>query len=161
MKLNYFKTNEFRGQKRLVSPRLLVMLDVYRFMLDEKVMISPHKAAIGREDGTSQHNYRRYGEVRALDVMPEGIHTLEDAERSVEIARMIGFTGIGFYPHWDLDGNPENGLRPGLHLDVREDRMPTNPSTWGGVKREGKQVYVSIEEALSEMKTETGLSFGI
>lgn len=161
MKLNYFHTDEFRGQKAQVSPRLLVMVDVYRFMWDDKVMVSPHPNAIGRTDGGGQHDYKRWGEVRALDLMPEGIVTLENAERSIEIARTIGFTGIGFYPHWDLDGNPENGVRPGIHLDVREDRTPENPAIWGGVKQGKKQVYVSIDEALAEMKTETGMSFGI
>lgn len=158
--LIHFKPHEFRGQIEIISPRLLVMLDVFRFMWDRKVYISAHPNAIGRTTGTSRHNYKRYGEVQAIDVMPEGILDQDDAELAVEIAQTIGFTGIGYYPHWDVDGDPTNGLAPGLHLDVRTSSSPSRPDTWGGVKAigqmprpENEQVYVGLTTALEQTIT--------
>lgn len=146
MRLHYFSTKEFRGQKRLISPRLLVNIDTFRHMWGRPVIVSPHPAAIGRDSGNSQHNYLIHGETRAIDLMPQGMDSYEEAQRAIGIARMIGFTGIGIYPHWKPS--------PGIHLDVREDRAPSHPAVWGGIQVDGKQVYVSLEEALSEMKTE-------
>ncbi|HSH25400.1 MAG TPA: hypothetical protein VLA13_07670, partial [Massilibacterium sp.] len=72
-KLTYFSRSEFdRGGRNWFNdmcPSLLVRLDVLRNMWGAPIVISPHPDAIGREDDTdSQHNIRKWGEVRAVDV---------------------------------------------------------------------------------------------
>ena len=137
-----------------MCPRLLVLTDTFRFQWAKPITISNNNFALGRRLGQgseSQHNIDKHGEVRALDCFPGGIKTRSDAEYAVSLAKELGFTGIGFYPHW-------NG-GPGLHLDTRRDREPGAPSIWGAVNNEqGKQIYVSLEEALlamSDLGTDT------
>jgi hypothetical protein len=141
----FFKKTEFvRGRNwyELCDVRLLILLDTFRLQWGAPVDISPHIKAIGREDGSSQHNYKRWGKVKAIDIMPRGI--LDDPDTAIDIANAIGFTGIGYYPHWFIGDN----VRGGLHLDVRQGD-PMNPATWGGVRTKKGQVYVSLEEALN------------
>lgn len=141
--LMHFATHEFvRGEEEWwsrTSPRLLVLLDLFREHWSAPVVISPHHRAIGRHDGTSQHNVERWGEVRAVDIMPDGLD--DRRHEAVTLARRVGFTGIGLYPDWQPSA--------GLHLDVRIDRVPGNPAMWGGVRRDGRQVLVSIEDAMA------------
>jgi len=127
------------------SPRLLVMLDVFRFQWGRPVHISGHKKALGRElgDSFSQHNVDRWGELRAADLQPEGMITRDEAERALAIAESLGFTGFGLYPHWSGG--------PGLHLDVRHDRDPGSPVTWGAVLGASGQMFVSLQDALEVM----------
>ena len=153
MKLHYFKTEEFRGQKSKIDPRLLILLDTFRHVWGQPVAISAHPNAIGRDNGDSYHNYVKHGEVYAIDVMPFGIEGYEDALRAAAAARMVGFTGIGFYPHWKP--------RPGLHLDTRPNRHPDNPALWGGIRVNGRQVYTEMEDALGAMKHEADNHMGI
>ena len=144
--LYYFKPDEFQrdGVDWLpqMSPRLLVMLDVLRHQWGQPIQISGSREALGRYagDSQSQHNVDQWGEVRAADIMPAGILQDDQAHDFFMLARSIGFTGLGFYPDW----NPA----PGFHLDVREDHKPGDPATWGGVLRQGHQVYVSMNDAL-------------
>ena len=97
----------------------------------------------------SQHNVDRWGEVRAVDIMPEGIHTREDARRFRQLAEDCGFTGIGFYPHW--------APRPGFHVDVRVNVNEHYVASWGRLKvpkknpRDKGYVDVGIETAISEL----------
>ena len=127
----------------LMSPRLLVMLDIFRHRWGAPVMISPNRIALGRylgEDNASEHNVDRWAAVLAADVFPAGMDTAEDMRLAVKTARSIGFTGIGVYPHWQPS--------PGLHLGVRPNLRMGEPAYWGGIDNaEGKQIYVSIEEA--------------
>lgn len=70
---------------------------------------------------------------------PQGA-TVEERRRWLQVAKLAGFTGVGLYPDWKP--------RPGMHLDVRPDRTPTNPATWAGIRNdEGYQVYVGINAA--------------
>lgn len=140
-----------------MSPRLLVLLDVFRHALGEAVLISPAEGSLGRRRGpsdSSQHNVDRWGEVRAADVMIRNMRRADQARRAAELAQSRGFTGIGVYPHW----RPH----PGLHVDVREDRMPGDSSTWGALalnkatraqKEKGRvaggQVYLPLSEVVS------------
>jgi hypothetical protein len=128
-----------------MSPRLLIMLDVFRFQWGRPVNISGHKRAVGRhmKDGLSQHNVDKWGEVRAIDVQPAGMTTRDEAERALAIAESLGFTGFGLYPHWSGG--------PGLHLDVRHDRDPGYPTTWGAVLGASGQMFVSLRDALEVM----------
>lgn len=150
--LYHFKPNEFvRADKYgnevnwydQMDPRLLVLLDVARFQWDKPIAISAHPEAIGRQlgDSLSDHNIDRWGKVMGIDVMPEGINTTEDARAFRLLARDLGFTAIGFYPHWKP--------RPGFHLGVRADREMGKPAEWGFVRVNEKSVaQVSINDAM-------------
>lgn len=130
--------------KPKMAPRLLVLLDTFRFQWGAPVMISPAWGAIGRflDDDASQHNIERWGEVRAIDLMPYGMVSAADRQRAFNIASSLGFTGIGLYPDWQP--------RPGIHLDVRIDQRPGFPATWAGVDRNGKQEYINIFDVLEK-----------
>ncbi|AJD48281.1 hypothetical protein S7S_09345 [Isoalcanivorax pacificus W11-5] len=157
LNLKYFSQAEFGAYWPMMNIGLLKKLDAFRAALGYPVAISPAAGAIGRpiigSDGQlgeaessaekSWHNYLLHGEIMAIDVMPvpPGGATPAERQRWVDVARQVGFTGIGVYPHW----RP----RPGLHLDVRTDRTPDNPATWAGVRNDqGKQVYVGIQQGV-------------
>ena len=132
-----------------LAKELPEMLDAFREQWGAPVHVSPSQWALGRHngtDGTSQHNVDRDGILRAVDLMPEGIKTRADMERAVDIAKRVGFTGIGVYPDW----RP----RPGIHVDTREDRVRNNPAQWGAVRDtpSAKQRYTSTHEALSKLE---------
>jgi hypothetical protein len=129
-----------------MSPRLLVMIDILRYRHGALIEVSQHDRAIGRQLGTdngSQHNIDRHGEVRAIDLMFPHVKTQADAERLVRQAKECGFTGIGIGPFW----TPHFGM----HLDCRHERQPGTPATWGYVLNNGKQITVSLEDALEAM----------
>ena len=116
--------------------------------MGQPIHISPVGAvAVGRHLGpenTSQHNVDRWGEVRACDIMPEGIHTATDARRFHQMAIDSGFSGIGFYPDW----RP----RPGFHVDCRVNENESYVAQWGGLRNaKGEQFYVGIETALGDL----------
>jgi len=142
MKLHYFKPNEFHGWYDKMSVELLVKLDILRHQWGRPIHISPAAGAVGRDDNSqSQHNFSRWGEVRAVDIYPEGLISEDDAEIAVIAATDCGFTGIGIYPHW------ANGI--GLHVDVRSEKTIGYPATWGAVNNElGAQKYVTLSEAM-------------
>ena len=147
MRLQYFKDSEFRTFKNQMDRRLLVMADVLRHIWGRPVMISPASGALVRNSGRSWHNVSLRGWCYAMDVMPEGVENVSDAERFHYEAMAIGFTGIGYYPHWYINGNEQ---RPGFHLDTRTDREMGDPALWGAVKRGnifGEQSYVDISVA--------------
>jgi len=140
----------------LMSPRLLVLLDLFRWRLLTEglahgVEVSPASGAVGRRlgpDASSQHNVDRWGEVRAIDVLPrwgaqDHRQATETLHKAMEVGVECGFTGVGVYPHW----RP----RPGLHVDVRQDRQPGDPATWGAVLKDGRQFYVGVDEALASV----------
>lgn len=144
--LRHFKASEFGVWWPLMSTDLLVKLDAFREAWGDEVAISPATGALGRNirdeepKAASQHNVLRWGEVRAADIMPKDMLTSADRRRAVQVARQVGFTGIGVYPGWEPS--------PGLHLDVRRDRTAANPSTWSGIKVAGITGYFGIERGL-------------
>lgn len=143
MKLRYFSDEELRGWKPNLDPVLLRLLDLFRHHWSRPVQISPAPGAIGRQLGkfsTSQHNLDYWGQVRAIDVMPAEMRDVESMQLAIRIAINCGFTGIGVYPDWKP--------APGLHLDVRRDRVVGQPARWGAVLKDGQQVYVTQDEAL-------------
>lgn len=144
IELNYFKPEEFHGWYEFCSPKLLVLLDEFRENWGAPVMVSPAKGAVGRKLGNeseSQHNFSYYGEVRACDVMPFNMgDDIQQRKKAYRIAKDIGFTGIGIYPDWKP--------MPGMHLDVRDDRMAGDPAIWSGFDIDGEQQYFSIYKAL-------------
>lgn len=134
--LRYFTESEFGQWWPLMSTELLQKLDEFRHRLGVPVTISQANGSLGRELGPgslSQHNVDMWGEVRAADVMFTGV----DLQTAYQIAKEVGFTGIGAYPDW----NPY----PGLHLDVRQAPL----ALWSGIKEQGQQVYKAISAAFS------------
>lgn len=119
----------------------LFRLDEYRDRLGMVVSVSPAPGALGRETGskTSQHYFDGTRYLRVADVMPhkKGGIALDHGEMlyAVELAREVGFTGIGLYPYW----HPF----PGLHLDMRDGPL----KTWAMIPSpSGKQVEISMAE---------------
>lgn len=134
LSLVYFTLNDFRGEWPFLAIELLRKLDRFAeamAKLGAKVVISPAPGSMMRWDKEEEGEHK-YG--RAIDVMIIGPVTLE---QSYEVAKNIGFSGIGVYPDWV----PYKGL----HLDIRNGRDPGNPAKWAGIKESGKQVYVAIE----------------
>lgn len=153
MMLHHFNRAEFIRDATdwwpLMNLRLLVLLDVYRHQRGRPVAISPHPRALGRPNwpnANSDHAVDVRGTVDAADVLPAGLVTRADAERELELARSIGFTALGLYPHW----------RPsaGLHLGLRPGQRMGNPATWGAILIDGEQTYVSLDHALDHMPDE-------
>ena len=158
-RLFYFAPDEFRGWLPSMHPRLVTLLDVFRFAWGRPVMVSPADGAIGRRNDTeSRHNIERWGRVEAIDVMPAAMERAEQAREAAETARRCGITGIGVYPHWSP--------RPGMHLDVRDTASPGEPAIWGalsvqrataGQRQRGRvsggQVYVGLAEAVGAFST--------
>ncbi|MDP2505646.1 hypothetical protein [Oceanobacter sp. 3_MG-2023] len=135
--LNYFNESEFYGFYPLLSNDLLFKLDEFRNRWGAPVRVSPATGAIVRFNGTgdeSQHNVDMWGESRAIDVFPEGMEAAEDRARAYQIAKDVGFTGIGIY----TDTKPGNMI----HVDVRKG---THVATWSRV---GYQ-YLGIDEVLA------------
>lgn len=131
LKLRHFQPSEFGASLPLLSTDLLLKLDEFRDRLGSAVIISPAPGSLIRPagDSESQHTFGR-----AADVLVPGI----DLRRAFQVAKEVGFTGIGVYPQW----KPHKGL----HLDVRPDRLPGSPALWAGLRgKDGKQFYTSVE----------------
>ncbi len=138
-KLTYFTAGEFGIWWPFMSADLLLKLDAFRAVWGAPVMLSPAQGGIGREDDSnSQHNLTRWGEVRAVDVMPYGMDTVTDRLRAVALAEGVGFTGIGVYPNWQP--------RAGLHLDVRPPQSEGHVAKWSQLASGAP--YVSINEGI-------------
>jgi hypothetical protein len=133
--MRHFDLSEFGFSLPFMSVAWLLLIDEFREQLGSRVIISPAAGALMRFDAgaESQHCFGRAGDV----MLPDG----PSLAQAVEVAKAVGFTGIGVYPHWSP--------YPGLHLDIRPVDSPGERAVWGAVKRDGEQVYVSIEEALS------------
>ena len=140
--LRNFSPKEFGIWWALMNPDLLTRLDDFRDRLGFPVSISTAPGAIGRHTGnpSSQHHVTR-GKIAAVDVMPHWPlgGTKGELRQAYNLAVELGFTGVGLYPDWSP--------RPGLHLDVRDDRQAGNPATWSGIKVAGVQQYGAIEAA--------------
>ncbi len=146
MNLKHFTPDEFGPWWPQMNQELLKKLDAFRERWGAPVVISPAEGSLGRhggEFGTSQHNVDAWGEVRAVDVFPmvpagrsgyRYMTNAEDRQRAMEVARAVGFTGIGLY----TDTSPGNML----HVDVR----PTaDVATWSRVNGQ----YLGIGQVLA------------
>lgn len=148
--LRYFSPREFGPNSHgrtmdwwpRMNPSLLVRVDVFRHLWRQPVEVSGHPNALGRHSGdsTSDHNVDRHGSVNGMDLFPRGLRTRADGLRALECAKRAGLSSFGIYPHWSS---------PGIHLGVRR---PAHPfATWGAIRRNGVQTYVSLEEALRHL----------
>jgi len=152
--MNYFSPSEFGAWFPMMNPELLKKIDALRGAWGDTIVISPAMGSIGRtyppghSNYDSQHNVTKWGEVRAIDIMPlistiDGKRSLDSFELRMvyNMAKDIGFTGIGVYPDW----NPHAGL----HVDVRADRTAGNPATWSGIKTAKGQKYFGVERGFA------------
>ena len=150
----YFVEPEFvdnSGEKWFgrMSLKLLSMLDQLREETGYSIQIKKTTGAIGRRQGSSQHNVNRnnWDEVRAIDISVfNGDGTLlsgNQAEEFAKKAKNIGFTGIGVYPLWST---------PGFHLDVRWNRNAGDPATWSDVGVYPEHSYKAINEGIELWK---------
>jgi hypothetical protein len=145
--LYYFDKGEFGQWQDKMSCRLLVMLDVFRHLIDSPVSISDHPSSLGRylgKNSQSAHNVDVWGEVLAVDCFVDNAKTSRSVQDIVDCAIMLGFTGIGIYPEW-VNNNGE--LQCGFHLDIRPTRKPGDPAKWGYVG--GK--FTDIKTALAAL----------
>lgn len=135
-KLQYFTPGEFGVFYPMINSELLLKLDRFRHHWGRPVSVSPVAGAIVRHGGSSnsQHNIDKWGETRAIDVFPAGMTTLAERQRAYQIARDVGFTGIGIY----TDTKPSNLL----HIDVRPGERV---ATWARVSGQ----YVGINEVIT------------
>lgn len=98
--------------------------------------------AVGRrapKTEKSLHNVNLWGKVKAVDILPTGMVTKEDFKKAFEIAKEVGFTGIGVYPDWVP--------QPGLHVDNRPGVAKGKPAKWSAFRINGQQVYFHIDKA--------------
>ena len=125
-KLKNFTPSEFGIWYPLMSTDLLRKLDRLRDELGAPIVISSAEGGIGREDDSgSQHNFSKWGEVRAIDYFPKTFdqrlnagrggyryrNSIVEMQEVYDAAKKVGFTGIGVY----IDTVP--GYM--MHSDVR------------------------------------------
>lgn len=147
MNAQHFTSEEFREWADDMSPRLVTMMDVLRFMCGHPIEISASPYALGRElgrDSQSTHNVGHWGEVLAADFFVAGVHYREQAEGIVDLMRKIGFTGIGVYTD---TRNNRGQAQVMFHGDVRPTAQMGDPASWGRVKRE----YCSLMKAIQSL----------
>jgi hypothetical protein len=147
IELEHYSPADFGAWWPFMSPELVILLDDLSTAIGAKLERSPAEGTLGRLYGsTSSQHHAGTLVVRAADVLIPPGHSLRavyDVARGFRTVNpageTIGFHGIGVYPDW----RP----RPGLHLDVRPDRNPSNPAEWAGLKVDGEQVYRGVDQA--------------
>lgn len=143
IKLDYFELEEFKGWDKQASIVLLKTIDLFRNEWGKPVTISPHPNALGRYKGPNKrgcHNINYWGELLALDFFPRVMRgnvlgymeTAKERRRAFEIAKAVGFSGIGIY----TDTKPGNMM----HGDIR----PGPIATWSRINGN----YLDIQQAL-------------
>jgi len=125
-----FNATEFGIWYPLVDNDLLKKLDQLRSEWGHSISVSPVDGAIGRaDDSASQHNViNNGGKINAVDIFPSfngrAIHP-DDLATFYDLAKSIGFTGIGVYRDTVFRGVPWSMF----HLDVRDSGF----ANWGRV----------------------------
>lgn len=136
-----FTGSEFGLWYPLIDNDLLVMLDQLRTEWGHPIFISPVVGAIGRaDDSGSQHNViNNGGTINAVDIFPSfngrEIHP-DDLLKFYDLAKKIGFKGIGIYRDTVFKGIPWTMF----HIDVR----PEGFAHWGRVAGN----YTDLNEAI-------------
>lgn len=145
VELLYFTQADFFPWFPAMSGELIIRVDAMALLLtDYGYTFQINRIGLESEGSNSQHNVTKWGEVRAIDigVLLNG-KRLTKPELKLFYDRVIAlelFSGVGVYPLWNT---------PGVHLDVREDRTPQSPATWGDVGVGSKHVYVGALQALA------------
>jgi hypothetical protein len=131
-KMQHFAAHEFRNWWEFMDVDVLTKLDMFREKWGKPIKISSANFSLGRHGGSndaSYHNVDKYGQVRAVDIFPEGL-TQANAAYAVQLAEECGFGGIGVY----TDTYPSMMM----HVDNRSGR-----GRWARVNKQ----YVGIEHA--------------
>jgi hypothetical protein len=151
--MRYFNDSEFERRgvdwAMFLSEELRVKIDLLR-MNTCRIDISPNEDAVGRElpdNDDSKHNINYWESVLALDIFPrydlDGDPLIPFIDDFIDIAKMVGFTGIGVYTDVLYKGKPHIMF----HVDVRPTKVIGHPATWGRVN----QKYVSIDAAIEHI----------
>lgn len=151
--LQNFLPSEFREWYDQMSPRLLILLDSFRHQCGSIVSVSGSSQALGRKLGkqsTSAHNVDYWGDCLAVDVFIDGVYLRAQVSGVVELAKRVGFTGIGVYAD---TSNNKGQAQAMFHLDVRPDRSMGSPATWGRVS--GK--YTTLDNAIQHCPAKMGV----
>jgi hypothetical protein len=84
----------------------------------------------------SQHNHGQAVDfhIQGLDYQ-DAVDLMEYYLRQLDVVRYVG---LGIYPHWNDSG---------FHLDTRG-----YMARWGAISRNGKQVYVTYDQAYEEIE---------
>jgi hypothetical protein len=162
--MKWFKPHEFDrtsvgGQDWWphMNPILLERLDNLRTELGSPIAISPHREALGRRMGASfsDHNFERWGDVRAADIFPTIEQTSAAAQEFVELIRRCKFSAIGCYPHWK---NRQGIQQVGFHVGYRPSREDSVPALWGMIKptQRSSQHMVALPEAFRRVGIKPG-----
>ena len=164
--LTYFFDRDefFRNGKNwydLYDRRWLVLIDAFRLQTGI-CRLSLHPRALGRHDGVDNgksgydaHNIDKHGLVQAGDTFPNinaDVNEYLSMQKCFNVAKEIGFTGIGIYPQWTLHGE----RRCGIHLDTRRGVLPGSPSTWGYVDGEVVTVNKAFDFLIKQISEENG-----
>jgi uncharacterized protein YcbK (DUF882 family) len=138
--IKYFRPTENWGDSKRMNPMLLILLDKLRDIIGKPISINCGYETEGHEPN-SQHGYGN-----AVDFHVKGMKFKEANQQilaALDIIIIAGrkasdLVGYGIYPHWNTAG---------FHLDVRGYK-----ARWGALNRDGKQTYVSFDEALKAIK---------
>lgn len=122
--IRYFKpynTSDKWREPKLISRRLLVMLDELRHTLGAPVYVtSGFRAKKKGQMHISQHNYGK-----AADIVCPSYNLID----LYNIAEDMDWPGLGVYPYWEYNFKRVGGL----HLDVRELERGEHLARWMGV----------------------------
>ena len=162
--MKWFKPHEFNrtpvgGQDWWphMNEVLLEKLDSLRDSLGSPIIVSPHRGALGRHMGPSfsDHNFSKWGDVRAADIFPTIEQTSEAAKEFVELIKQCRFSAIGCYPHWK---NRHGVQQVGFHVGYRPSREEGSPALWGMIRPtpRSSQHMVAITEAYRHIGLKPG-----
>ena len=141
-KLKYFTPDEKWGDPDEISDDLLLVLDDFRHFIGTQVLILCGVKTSGHS--TQSYHYRDQGSCAVDCMLPSYTGGVIDLLFSVF---RFPFTGVGYYPDWELNGKKVGGL----HLDLRplkyekDNTLSYKHARWLGIKNSsGEQSYVPM-----------------
>lgn len=144
-KLRYFKKDsptDNYGDTSAIDDDLLLRLDDFRHYLGVPVYLLHGVEDKGHEKN-SYHSRLRGGKAADIVCPQYTGHPID----LVFTAMRFGFSGIGYYPHWEFKGLQCGGL----HLDVRplgidaDGTLNYGHSLWMGIKISEKQADGTVK----------------
>jgi len=147
-KLRYFKPNSLTdnwGDSRAICDDLLLRLDDFRHFIGSPIIVTSgvRNSKSGSYHGSMIVDGFETGKC-AVDII---VPSYEQSPFDLVLdATRFQFHGLGFYPHWQRNGE----VTGGLHLDCRliqfdnDDTLDYKSSRWMGVMDQGKQIYVPL-----------------
>ena len=133
-RIRHFSPNEAWGDPAMMDRETVFLLDRIRNILGFPIII--HCGYEKRpQNPSSRHNSGSAVDFHIADIdFRDAVERLQEAIQILSVSERVG---LGVYPHWNS---------PGFHLDTRGYR-----ARWGAVNRNGRQVYVSYDEALTHI----------